>query len=413
MGLSPSAIHFMMKIPQKDGADPGGMSKRRNPAEGLDTTAEEGLPMAVLSDLIGSIYDCALDPALWEQTLAEIARAFDGERAILSLNDLRQDRTLIAKSAGWEPHWLEERAKHLPEIHASMSGWLAKRPASDAPFVASRDVSPDKLQASPYVHEVLVPLGIADIAHFMLISSSSRFSEVVVFRQALFTGREITIGRLLLPHLRRAVTISNVLDIRTVERDWMAEALDTLRHGVLLTDERSIVLHANRSAERMLREGGPIEVSSGVLRAKSVPANGELRKAITLAARDEARIGRTGTAIRLNGSHLPPIFAHVLPMRGGGRRASMQPRSVAAIFVDATSERLDGAAMIATAFGLTHAETRIVEKLLAGRSLAQTTAELGIAMTTTKTHLRSIFAKTSVSRQAELVRLAMRAAPPL
>jgi hypothetical protein len=42
-------------------------------------------------------------------------------------------------------------------------------------------------------------------------------------RQGLITDREIELGRLLLPHLRRAVTISNVLDVRTIEGARTAE----------------------------------------------------------------------------------------------------------------------------------------------------------------------------------------------
>ena len=42
---------------------------------------------------------------------------------------------------------------------------------------------------------------------------------------------------------------------------------------------------------------------------------------------------------------------------------------------------------MATAFFLTPAETRLIESLLAGRSLRETTGALGVAMTTAKTHL--------------------------
>jgi PAS domain-containing protein len=44
------------------------------------------------------------------------------------------------------------------------------------------------------------------------------------------------------------VTISKVLDVRTIERARMAEALDALRCAVVLTNEHGIILHANRSA---------------------------------------------------------------------------------------------------------------------------------------------------------------------
>jgi hypothetical protein len=40
----------------------------------------ETLSPQAMSNLIGSIYDSALDPARWERTLVEIAEAFDGTR---------------------------------------------------------------------------------------------------------------------------------------------------------------------------------------------------------------------------------------------------------------------------------------------------------------------------------------------
>lgn len=379
-----------------------------------------GEPMAplshrALSGLIGAIYDCTLDPARWEQTLAGIAHALDCERAVLSLNDLRHDRMLIDKHVGWDEQWLEERAKHLPEIHGKLAEWLARKPPPDEPFIASREIPAGQMQTSDYARNCLEPLGLVDVAHFILIRTRANFSELVLWRQrrqGIITEREIELGALLLPHLRRAVTISKVLDLRAVERGRMAEALDALRHGVLLTDERGFILHANRSAENMLRNDGPIRSSSGVLSAKSAPANTELRKALMLAAQDEAKIGKAGVAIRLTSDELPPVFAHVLPLTGSDLRTRLEPDAVAAVFIDATLGEQDRAQLVAAAFGLTPAETRVVASLIAGRTLSETADELGIAFTTTRTHLSKIFLKTGVSRQAELMRLAMQTVSP-
>jgi DNA-binding CsgD family transcriptional regulator len=63
-------------------------------------------------------------------------------------------------------------------------------------------------------------------------------------------------------------------------------------------------------------------------------------------------------------------------------------------------------------FGLTPAETRLLSRLLAGRTLEEAAAEFGIAISTAKTHLRAIFAKTGVARQADLVRLGASLVPP-
>jgi DNA-binding CsgD family transcriptional regulator len=163
--------------------------------------------------------------------------------------------------------------------------------------------------------------------------------------------------------------------------------------------------NANRLAEHMLNKGGPIQSPQGVLQATTPSAASELRSALSLAARNEARIGKAGLAIRLTEPDVPPIFAHVLPLTGSDFRTRLQPAAVAAVFIGAPPDAQDGANAVAAAFGLTPAETRLLASLFAGRTLNETAATLGITRPTAKTHLEHIFSKTGVTRQAELIRL--------
>jgi DNA-binding CsgD family transcriptional regulator len=284
----------------------------------------------------------------------------------------------------------------------------------DEPHVFSRHVPPAYRQTSPYVREFLEPLGIVDILEYFLIRTSTHHSLFALGRlesQGVVTEREISLGGLLLPHLRRSVTISKVLDARTIERNRMAEALNALKCAVVLTNRSGGILHANRAAERKLRHGDGIESVRGVLQAKAPEAARELRSAIQLAAEDETTLGKIGLAIRLDEEGAPPAFAHVLPLARGELRTRLEPEAVAAVFVGGSDED-GGAEALAAAFGLSPAETRVMESLVAGRSLKETAAELGVAITTAKTHLDNIFQKTGVHRQAELMRLAARAASP-
>ena len=187
--------------------------------------------------------------------------------------------------------------------------------------------------------------------------------------------------------------------------ELMAEALNVLRCAVVLTNEHGAILHANRAAEHMLRDGGPIQSEQSILKATAPSAASELRSALALAARNEAGIGKTGLAIRLTEPDVPPVFAHVLPLTGSDFRTRLQPAAVAAVFIGAPPDAQEGADAVAAAFGLTSAETRVLASLFAGRTLAEAAATLGIAGTTAKTHLEHIFLKTGVTRQAELIRL--------
>lgn len=366
----------------------------------------EAISPQVLSELIGSIYDCALDPSRWEKTLPNVMDALDCHYSALHLTDLRHHRFLLNKTVGFEPYQVEQTTKYLPEINAILGE--APWPSLDEPHVVSRHVSPAYIETSPYFQEWVKPAGIVDMMVFFLMRTPMHWSGFGVGRnerQGIITEREIELGKLLLPHLRRAVTISKVVDIRTIESARMAEALDALRCAVVLTNEHGAILHANRLAERMLCDGRPIQSTRNILRAVVPSAASELHTALALAAGNEAAFGKTGLAIRLSEPDLPPLFAHVLPLTGSDFRTRLQPAAVAAVFIGTPPDEQDGADAVAAAFGLTPAETRVLASLLAGRTLAETAATLRIGRTTAKTHLEHIFLKTGVTRQAQLMRL--------
>jgi DNA-binding CsgD family transcriptional regulator len=370
------------------------------------------ISVRALSDLIGAIYDCALDPSRWEDTLTRIKDELHSETAVLHLNDLSCDRVLMQKNVGIEPSWLEKQAKYVSEIHRL----LPKLPIPDEPHVLSRHIPRSIVEASQFVQDWLKPQGIIDVMQLFLVHTPTHYSGLGIGwhqRHGIATDHEIEFARLLSPHLRRAVTIGNILDFRVIERTRITEALDALRCGVVLTDKQGVILHANCSAQHMLANGDLIKELRGVLSVNAPSAAKELRTAIKRAACDEADLGETGLAVRVTDPDEPPSFAHVLPISRGNLRTRLQPNAMAAVFVETLPNEQYMANTMAKTFGLTPTEIRVLTSLLAGRTLAETAEDLHVAMTTVKTHLKSIFSKTGVNRQAELMRLTLRVVSPL
>ena len=62
-------------------------------------------------------------------------------------------------------------------------------------------------------------------------------------------------------------------------------------------------------------------------------------------------------------------------------------------------------------WGLTNAEAELTVKLARGQSLEAIAAERGVALSTARSQLRSVFGKTQTKRQAELVALVLAASP--
>src|SRR5262249_37318952 len=109
-----------------------------------------------------------------------------------------------------------------------------------------------------------------------------------------------------------------------------------------------------------------------------------------------------------------PSVAHVLPLAHGDLRTRLVPQATAAVFITpADAPAPTDLQALGRSFGLTPAETRILEQLARGAPLDEASATLGIPRTTAKTHLLRVFSKTGVSRQADLIALVNRVTPPV
>lgn len=365
-----------------------------------------------VSALISSIYDCALDPSRWDATLVDIQETMRCKNASLAMIDrVNGGGALIRKTSRIDPYWLERLPLHAAEISSWERLPVVRDLPLDEPQVLSRHVSAEMRQQSRMLKDWAEPQGIVDTMAMVLMNSPTRQAQLGLSRHVdfgLITEREITLARLLVPHIRRAVTIGDLIDLKTVESESIKKTLDAFSVGVVMTDAAGGILHANSAAETMMRAGSPIRDNGGTLRTNRTSATEELHTAIALADREEASLGKTGFALRLTDTGEPPVLAHVLPLKHGEARSRLQ--ATAAVFIGEVSGGANGAEAMSIAFALTRMETRVLSGLLTGQTLKQAAEALGIARTTARGYLDNIFTKTGVTRQGDLIRVAMQTA---
>jgi DNA-binding CsgD family transcriptional regulator/PAS domain-containing protein len=389
------------------------MPNSSDPFESWNETAEDLPLIETISALIGSIYDCALDPDLWDTTLISIQEMLRAHNASLNTIDLVNGRTTLIRTVGIDPYWLERLPLHGAEIASWERLPIASELPPDEPQVFSRHLPADIREQSVALREWAGPQGLVDSMGLTLIKSPTRYAHLGLGRHrnhGLYTEREVVLGRVLVPHIRRAVTIGDLIDMKAVETQRANQVLDALSAGVVLTDAEGKILHTNATAEAMMRAGTPIRGVGGTLRTNLPAATQELHAAIALADGQETALGKTGLAVRLTSSGEPPMLAHVLPLKQSEARARVRQSAAAAIFVGAVSSGANGAEAMSVAYGLSPMETRVLTGLLAGQTLQQVAEVLGVARSTARTHLDNIFAKTGVARQADLIRMAMQIA---
>jgi DNA-binding CsgD family transcriptional regulator len=116
-------------------------------------------------------------------------------------------------------------------------------------------------------------------------------------------------------------------------------------------------------------------------------------------------LSKTGRSIAVAGRlrHVP-LIAHVLPLRLSG--LDVFAGAVSILFLTPITQQHGPAPELLQAlFDLTPAEARVASMLVDGLSVETISETHGVSRNTVRTQLKSIFAKTGIDRQADLVRL--------
>jgi len=369
----------------------------------------------VLSSIIGSIYDCALNPEGWVAVLTQITNAVDAAYTTIALADTSDNHGRFAAQSPWDQEQMrvlqaDYSFDDIPGLKAAVLGDI------DTPLATLSSMSERELQQTPFYQIWAKPQGLREACITKFVHTPDRIGLLGCTTRASrerISSKEQRFLALLSPHLRRASLIGDLLDRARVNAHFYREALHSLAAAVVLTDEDGTILYANGSAEEMLCGDGPILSKGGVLQAQNPLADRPLLDAIASAARADGTLGSRGIGLPISAAGRAPAIAYVLPLTKGTERSAFRP-ACSAVFISTTiSASPLPEAVLVTLFDLTPAEARVLLKIGGGMSSAASSASLGIGENTLKTHLNRIFAKTGTGRQADLVKLMADIGTPL
>lgn len=224
-----------------------------------------------------------------------------------------------------------------------------------------------------------------------------------------FGERDKQLCRRLLPHLRRALELRQRLARSEAERELHAAVTERLQVGVVGLDAQGRIVVCNDVARDILATQDALLAVQDRLRAVHGGEDRALQKLIALSLGAAASPGMAAG----KGSPL------AVTLRGGCGRLGILVRRLpehalshepgqarCAVFIrDPRRQPEPSADVIGCLLGLTRAESALTLRLAQGDSLEEAANRLAIRVTTARAHLRAIFQKTGVTRQAMLVRL--------
>jgi len=363
-----------------------------------------------LSELIGLIYDAALNPEAWPVMLNCLADVLSAQCSLIGSHNSSTDA--VAMTA---PRTDLQYLRSFAEYWAGRD-FIWKRGAKLAVGTVTvwEMIMPrSEFCRTDFYNEWCKPQGIeAAIATNLLVEGpvSTVIATYRPYAEGDFDATETKLFAALIPHLQRAVQ----LQLRLAGLDGLpessAEILNRLSQGVLLVDAKARVIFANRTAESILRVGRGLFLGRDGLRGE-IP--GETRRLRHIIADCEPRpgLGTAGGRLQLSRENGVPLTVLVVPHRAGfGWIDVVRPRAILFI-TDPEETAFVPRQWLCEAFGLTPAEATVAVEILAADGLQAAADRLRISVATARTHLAHVFDKTGTRRQAELVRLLLRSEP--
>src|ERR1700730_13153 len=219
-------------------------------------------------DLVGTIYDAALDAKLWPDVLKSIGDAVGGPQIVFGIYD--PANSVVNMHA----------PRTDPDIMRSLVDWAPTNAA--LPCVASHPparvfngadiIPPDEFTRTAFYHGWWRPAGFsteplvtnlfaggAASGHFASHSLPNR--SPLDIQKRLFA--------LLAQHLVRAVALQRRLHHLTIAKEGTLTDLEGLQQGFLLVDAEARLLYVNLAARALFDSRGGLRLDNGALSASN------------------------------------------------------------------------------------------------------------------------------------------------
>lgn len=358
--------------------------------------------MDAILGLIDDIYEAGAHPEHWQQALRSLAEttgsidATMGGQTPALVPMLVTARTAPDFVSSYAEHYHTRNAMQLA-VHALPVG---------KPVLDHMVLDQDAFRAGEFYNEWCLPQNYRHGAALNLATSGGWRATLMVSGRHEYGLEVLRIFRLISPHLVRAFQLNQVLHETQAMGMGAFAALEYLDRGALLVGVNGVVRTANSLAETILARGDGLELRNGQLVCSNGDETARLNRMISQSVRGIVSPEAGLMRISRRADH-SPLSLQCLPFPNSNWWPGFT-QQLAVIFVSDPDARIEQAMeRMRQRYGLTPAEARLAWEIVRGGGRKSAAASRGISDATARSQLTSIFDKTGVRRQSELVRIVL------
>jgi DNA-binding CsgD family transcriptional regulator/PAS domain-containing protein len=370
--------------------------------------------VAKLNFLIQQIYDAALDDALWPPVIREITQLINAADSTLFSPRLDQNSDPFTLSS-YEHAGIEVWADYASYYwqHDVWANEIINQNLAQTGVLIHGDqiIERNAFRQTEIYNDFFIPKlgGVEVIMGAVLCDASVPEHSPPMFLSfyktslaEAFTQQDEALVRHLLPHLHRALRIRWKIADEQQVRQLREQVLDCIGTAILLLDTTGRILFANQKAELLIRKGGNPTARNGSLCGLDVDKNNAIKHALRQA---QAGIGST---LRFDNTNTIGLrVATFSPISAKSSDYLTPPARIMVMITEPDKPAPGDLSAFAKLYRLTAAETRVLKYLLQQQGTKEIAETLHISMTTLRSQLSALFAKTNTKNQRELIRFCL------
>lgn len=352
---------------------------------------------------IAAFYNAAIDSGQWTLALEQLTALADGRAANCFVHDLHTHEFLEYRFVGYGSNWARDYAAHYHRLDLARHELLSR--PSGTMYPMHQFVSDSVIDGSEYYQDFYMREGLRYSCGGTWLDGNKRII-LAVHRPVGHRHYEAETVRELqrvLVHLPSVLRVRDMAAQSTGRMLITSAALDALPHAVCVVDSNLSVRYINSPAKSALETSGA-KVEGNRLVVQNGRESQSLAHAVKRVCIDAPSPVARPVYLASKNDH-GHLEIQVVPLDAQLTVALGSPQPLAMLLFREVFRKIEWSTSMKRPFDLSAAEIEIVEGIVAGLAPFDLAAQRGVKISTVRSHIKSVLAKTGCRRIAQVAAL--------
>lgn len=361
-------------------------------------------------NLIEGIYSTVADSSAWQNVLRQLVVCTNSRSARLLVMNAQATRVISSLKLNIDDSYHRQYVEHYvntcpwrPELAQKQPGRLYST------YLHFSCRQPDFFR-SEFYNDWARPQDIHHGVCGTIYHDAGRTVQLLVQRtrsQGHYTEQETSFFNNFIPHLQHSFMLASQVAGDRARSEAIALAAGSETLPFMLLNFSLNPVYSNPGAEALIDSEAPLSLVNGRLRLADESQDQRLQRLLRdcLVAADSRTLQSAGGTLEVQRSNGSSLRLMVKPIHPDVPVLSGESAGFVAVYIfDPEAGVAVDRQRLRTLYGLSDAETRVAEAMLAAPDPAKVAERCFISLHTVRSHLKALYAKTGAKSQAELVK---------